>query len=234
MGHDIHLTAYYGFSTFAESPPLKIKVGMNDTPSSEDLHDRLCSRARIPLREISQYPHGHIFDVEEIVQPKDPDCTARLDVGNDYMMAELTRVLDQDFTAKQSDKEYPFRLISRRHNNFMNSTGTQIRRLNRGKPYNPTYMHPNDIAALGLNSGDSVVVSSRYDSIPSIIEEDRTLRPGVIQMHHAFGGLVEDDDKFLSQGSNIARLIRNELEFDPISGIPRMGDIPVKVSAPPG
>ena len=35
----------------------------------------------------------------------------------------------------------------------MNSSGTDLAKLNRGKPYNPAYMHPDAIAALGLQTG---------------------------------------------------------------------------------
>ncbi len=42
----------------------------------------------------------------------------------------------------------------------MNSSGTNLAKLNRGKPYNPAYMHPDAIAALGLQAGDLVTVAS--------------------------------------------------------------------------
>ncbi|MCB2059374.1 MAG: molybdopterin-dependent oxidoreductase [Novosphingobium sp.] len=233
MDLDLHLTAYYGFSTFEESPPLRVRIGRDDTLDTQELHMKLCSKARIPIEEVAKYPHGHIFDVEAIVEPRDPDCTNRLDIGNPYMMDQLAGILKGDSPTRQSDSEFRFRLVCRRHNNFMNSSGTQLPRLNRGRPFNPTYMHPDDIAALGLASGDSIAVSSRHDAIPSILQEDVSLRRGVIAMHHAFGGLVDDDDKYPSQGSNIARLICNEAEYDPITGIPRMSDIPVNVTRAP-
>lgn len=199
LDFDINLTAYYGFSTFAESPTLHIRVGKNESPTSAELHKKLCSRARIPFADVNKYPHGHIFDVEEIVQPKDPDCTNCLDIGNAYMMDELARVLMQVPEGRLVDPDFPFRLICRRHNNFMNSMGTQIARLNHGRPFNPTFMRPDDMAGLGLNSGDEVSIATRDDAIPSIVQEDKSLRPGVIAMHHAFGGLVDEDDGFIAR-----------------------------------
>ena len=32
-----------------------------------------------------------------MVQPRDPDCAARLDVGNTYLLGELAEVLTEDF-----------------------------------------------------------------------------------------------------------------------------------------
>ncbi len=45
-----------------------------------------------------------------------------------------------------------------------------------------------------------------------------------------FGGLVDDDDRFVEQGSNVGRLTPSDVEYDPISGIPRMSNIAVAIS----
>src|SRR5206468_3110474 len=133
------------------------------------------------------HPHGHVFDVDAVVEERDSDCTARLDVGNHYMLDELAETF-AEVASRHDDAEHPFRLIPRRHGNFMNSSLTNLATLNRGKPYNPAYMHPSAIAALGLQTGDLVTVASPHDSIPSVLEADDTLRIDVIAMHHAFGG----------------------------------------------
>src|SRR3954468_6611269 len=136
----------------------------------------MCATSRIPLAEVRNHPHGNIFDVEALVAKRDPDCTALLDVGNADMMAELADVLVEDFATARSESAFPFRLIPRRHGNFMNSSLTNLAVLNRGKPYNPAYMHPSAIAGLGLQTGDLVTVTSPHDSIPSVLEADDTLR----------------------------------------------------------
>ena len=177
------------------------------------------------------HPHGNIFDVEALVAKRDPDCTALLDVGNADMMAELADVLVEDFTTARSESAFPFRLIPRRHGNFMNSSLTNLAVLNRGKPYNPVYIHPDAIAALGLVSGGSVTVVSPHDSISCVAEADSTLRRDVVAMHHAFGGLPSEDDEFRSRGSNVGRLVATEVDYDPITGMPRQGNIAVRIVA---
>jgi hypothetical protein len=72
---------------------------------------------------VKRYPHGHIFDSEVIVQPRDPACLDRLDCGNAVMLAQLEEVLAQDYRTLQDPPDFPFRYIPRRHNNFMNSSG---------------------------------------------------------------------------------------------------------------
>ena len=190
----------------------------------------MCANSRIPLDEVARHAHGEIFDVDAIVQERDPDCTDRLDVGNEYMLAELAGLLGEDFRTARDDPRYPLRLIPRRHGSFMNSSGTNLPKLNGGKGYNPAYMHPEAMAALGIDAGSLVTVTSPHDFIPSVLEADDTLRRDVIAMHHAFGGLTSEDDEVRDRGSNVGRLVPTDVDFDPITGLPRQGNIPVRVT----
>ena len=91
-------------------------------------------------------------------------------------------------------------------------------------------MHPEDLNKLGISDGNRVNVATEYDSIPAIVESDATLLPGVVAMAHAFGGLVDEDHRYHELGSNTGRLIRTEVDYDPITGMPRMGNIPVAIT----
>ncbi len=219
-----------GGGHFMESPPVVINMNGDTSLTTEELFAQMCSTSRIPLDEVAAHPHGHIFDVEEVVAERDADCDARLDVGNAVLLGELAEVLAEQVRTG-ADAAFPFRLIPRRHGNFMNSSGTNLAALNRGKSYNPAYMHPVAIEALGLRSGDLVTVTSPHDSIPSVVEADETLRPDVIAMHHAFGGLPSEDGEVLARGSNVGRLVPTDTEYESITGLPRQGDIPVRVTA---
>jgi anaerobic selenocysteine-containing dehydrogenase len=90
-------------------------------------------------------------------------------------------------------------------------------------------MHPDDLTELGLEPGQVITIASRHDRIPSIVEADKTVRRKVVTMYHCFGGLVEEDDKFADLGSNVCRLTPSDIEYDPISGIPRMSNIAVAI-----
>jgi len=212
------------------APPVRIDISRENKPTTEEIYARICQTARIPLEEVRKYPHGNLFEIHETVQEKDADCRDGLDVGNDYMMRDLADVASFDVASDWEDAGYPFRLISRRSNNFHNSSGTRLYKLHRGKPYNACFMRPEDIAELGLQSGDRITIRSRHDGIPSIVEDDRTMRRKVLAMYHCFGGLVEEDGKFTELGSNVGRLVPNDKDYDPITGIPRMGNIPVRIT----
>lgn len=221
-----------GGGRFMESAPVVIQMTGDTELTTEQLFEQMCATARIPLDEVRRHPHGKIFDVDAVVQPRDPDCTARLDVGNDHMLAELAEVLTEGSASARDDAAFPLRLIPRRHNNMMNSSGTQLAQLNRGKPYNPAYMHPDAIAAAGLCDGAEAVLVSPHDWLPCVVEADDSLRVDVVSMHHAFGGLTDEDDEFRRRGGNVGRLIPTEVDYDPVTGIPRQGNIPVRVEGP--
>jgi anaerobic selenocysteine-containing dehydrogenase len=231
LGLDLQMTVAFGFGAFMEAPPVQIDVRPDDRLTTEEIYERICATSRVPIEQVVQHPHGKVFEIEEQVRERDPDCQDRLDVASPYMMNELAQVAAVDFRADHADQAYPFRLISRRSNNFVNSSGLGVAKLHRGKLYNPTFMHPEDLAELNLAPGDRVMLRSPHDAVPSIVEPDETLRRKVIAMWHGFGGLMDEDDRFLELGSNVARLSSNDAEYDPITGIPRMGNIPVSVTA---
>ncbi|BBY26736.1 molybdopterin-containing oxidoreductase family protein [Mycolicibacterium sediminis] len=233
MNLDLWFVNFFGGGggRFMESPPAIINMNGETTLTTEEVFEQMCAGSRIPFDEVRRHPHGKIYDVDDVVAERDADCTARLDLANAFMIDDLGAVLAEDFATARADSEYPFRLIPRRHGSFMNSSGTNLPTLNRGKAYNPAYMHPDSIAALGLASGDLVTVTSPHDGIPSVVEADDTLRRDVIAMHHAFGGLPAEDAEVLDRGSNVGRLVPTDVEFDPITGLPRQGNIPVRVTA---
>jgi hypothetical protein len=78
-----------------------------------------------------------------------------------------------------------------------------------------------------------VTVASPHDSIPSVLEADDSLRPDVVATHHAFGGLPSEDAEVCDRGSTVGRLIPTEIDYDRITGLPRQGNIPVRVTVRP-
>ena len=218
-----------GGGRFMESAPVVVQLNGDSELTTEELFEQMCSTSRIPLDEVRSHPHGHIFDVDEVVAERDADSEARLDVGNEVLLSGLPEILAEDFRTTQNDTEFPMRLIPRRHPNFMNSSGITLAALNRGKPYNPAFVHPDTLASLGLESGTAVTVASRHARIPCVVEADETMRHDVISMHHAFGGFPADDHAYRDHGSNVGRLVPTDAEYDPITGMPRQANIPVRI-----
>ncbi|MEH6583838.1 MAG: molybdopterin-dependent oxidoreductase [Halioglobus sp.] len=233
MDRDLIFASAFGFSKYMEANHEIMPLSRTDKPTMEDLYASICAHSRIPLEEVKKYPHGHIFDSDVNVASKDIDCEAKLDCGNETMMAQLAEVFDQDYKAMQNTPDFPYRYIPRRHNNFMNSSGRSIVKLAGKNSYNPIWIHPADMVNIGVASGDSVRIATAHDAILAVVEADDTLRKGVVAIAHAFGGLIEEDHRYKELGSNTGRLVRTDEDYDPISGMPRMGNIPVAITVCP-
>jgi anaerobic selenocysteine-containing dehydrogenase len=231
-----------------------VEFDMENQPSTDWVLEGLMNGSRIPLEQIRQHPHGKIYDDEEIrVGPGDPDSVDRLDVGNRDMIAELAAIRAEPFRGSglhgdqgegstsgnaEGDEErtasheaaFPFQLISRRLPNVYNSSGRDIAKLNGRRPYNPAFLHPEDLSMLGLAKGDVVEISSSHASILGVAEPAPEVRRGIVSMAHCFGEAPKRDADVREIGSNTSRLVDNERDFDPHTGIPRMSAIPVSIS----
>ena len=204
----------------------RFELDPTESPTTDDVLGAMLRNARIPVDEVKAHPHGARFVDETItVGPPEPGQEGRLDIGSGPMMASLEAFLDGPGPAE--DTEHPFRMISRRMLHVQNS---MLRGYSRTRaPYNPAYLHPDDMADLGLADGDLVEISSRRSTITGIAEADAGLRRGVVSMSHGYGDLPGDGDADPRAGSNTARLVDVDDRHDPHSGQPRMSDLPVRL-----
>ena len=208
-------------------------LDMNARYKTDELFDILTAGSRIPLDEVRKHPHGKLYTDESIrVLPKDENCTERLDLANEHMMRELDEVRAEPLTGHAGyagQATFTHRLVSRRMNEVYNSSGRDIPKLMKNGGYNPAFMNPTDIAALGLHAGDVVEIASAHAKILGVVEEADDIRPGVVSMSHAFGDAPTEDHRVFSIGSNTGRLTSVTEDYDPRTGMPVMSAIPVNV-----
>ena len=169
------------------SGPQWVDLDMKRPPTTDELFAHLLHGSRVPLEEIKQHAHGAIFgEPTQAVQPRDADCEARLELGNAVMLGELSEVSAEP---PVRDPDYRFRPVSRRRPDVLNSCGHDIPRLTRDYRYNPAFMNPVDLEALGLESGDVVEIRSDHAAILGIVEPAPDVKAGVISMTHCFGAV---------------------------------------------
>ena len=226
MDLPLRVVSAYSWGPEAAEPET-FDLDMREKPTTDELFEALTAGSRVPLAEVKRHPHGAVFpDPAAVVEPPDPGFEARLDLANPVMLDELAEV---DAEPDERETGYGFRLVSRRLPDVHNSAGRDIPRLVRKWSYNPAFMHPDDLRALGLESGDAVEIESGHASILGVVEAAPDVRPGVVSMPHAFGDAPERDAELREIGSNTGRLTPVDREYDPYSGIPRMSAIPVHV-----
>lgn len=223
----MELVVTHAMGPHAESPPSRISFPRGYVPSLDELFEQAFARSRVPFDEVKRFPHGRVFAADVVVQPREPDCTARLQLGAPLMMTQLAGLLEPS-AADADQSDFPFRLISRRANAFVNSVGTELPLLLRNKRHNPLFMHPADMAQQGLAAGTQIWVASRHGEIPAVVEPDDSLREGCVAMWHGFGtGGSRDNDDPLA-GSNVNRLLSFD-EHDALTGMPRLSAVPVAI-----
>lgn len=229
MGVDIPVTLRFGNGPQAEHDPETFTLRPSGPkPTTDQIIAMAHAQSRVPLEQVKQNPNGQIFESDQRVLPREEDNDARFALAAAPMLQELADVYDEDQRA--IEKDYPFRLVPRRLNNILNSFGRRIPQLAR-KSYNPAFMHPEDMAMLGLAEGDEVRIASLHGEIRGIVEGEAALRRGVVSMSHGFGrNPGEDDGEARTSGGNTGRLMSAEVEYDPITGIPRMGAIAVRIT----
>jgi len=228
MGLPLTIESAYSWGPDIETPA-RNELDMQHPPTTDELFEMLAAGSRIPLAEVKRHPHGAVFpDPPSIVQPKDASCTAKLDLANGIMLAELAEVAAEP---PERETEYSHRLVSRRLLDVHNSAGRDIPKLVRKYRYNPAFMHPDDLESLGVAPGELITIESDHSTIHGVAEAESNLRIGVISMPHAFGDAPGDDNdaRVREIGSNTGRLTSVERDYDPYTGIPRMSAIPVNV-----
>ena len=78
-------------------------------------------------------------------------------------------------------------LIGRRHQRDNNSWLHNVPRLTRGRPRHALLAHPDDLAARGIRSGETVVVRSATGRVEVEVEATDDVMPGVVSLPHGYG-----------------------------------------------
>jgi anaerobic selenocysteine-containing dehydrogenase len=197
-------------------------------PTPDAYLDFTHAGSRVALDEVRRYPGGRVFEPAMPVRvlPARPGRTvARMDVAPSAVIDQLREIRRDRFSAAGGyggDTRFTHRLISRRMLEVYNSTGDHLPELRRRFPYSPAFMHPQDLARLGVGAGAVVRIESDHSFIYAIAATSRDILPGVVSMAHARGGTPDDI-------GSTNRLVTTERDFEPISGMPRQSAIPVNV-----
>jgi len=210
------------------------QLDIDRKPTPDEYLDFTHAGARVALDEVRRYPGGHVFEPAQPVrvEPARPGReTARMNVAPPVVIDRLRAIRAErwaDCGGYDGDQRFTHRLISRRMLDVYNSTGDHLPALCRRAAYSPAFMHPNDLQRLGIGSGDMVRIESDHAFIYGIAAAATDIRPGVISMAHARGGVPDAS----CMGDGIAstnRLVTSERNFEPVSGMPRQSAIPVNV-----
>ncbi|WP_086618861.1 molybdopterin-containing oxidoreductase family protein [Erythrobacter tepidarius] len=221
------LAHYLGLQMVLNGGPLP----MDRKPTKEEFLDLMVAGSLKKPSEVRKdcqanggaamvYPELH-----PLVEPPDESAFHRFDLAAGEMPAQLGRYAENRATKEGFD----FRLISRRSKTRFNSIGHPLKKLRAKTTTNPAYIHPEDIAALGLKEGGLVAISSPHATIHGIVKASDKVRRGVVSMAHAYGDADATKDDVRERGASTNRLVSEVVDYDPITGQSLQSAIPVKL-----
>ncbi|MBI1252132.1 MAG: molybdopterin-dependent oxidoreductase [Alphaproteobacteria bacterium] len=217
----------------ADAHRTRFKAG-EPTPDPLTAWDAVLNGAPISFRDVRADPDafkGKVFDRQAaVVQPRPADWTGRLNIGNPAMMEELNDAALRLGKSAETD-DFPYRVISRRLSDILNSTWHEDPVQRSRVPHHPAFMNPADMAAIGVQEGDIVELESARASIQCVAVEAPDVRAGCLSVPHAWGTNPDEAEDPLGAGGNTGRLSFNDRDFDKRTGIPLMSAIPVRVRA---
>jgi anaerobic selenocysteine-containing dehydrogenase len=171
-------------------------------------------------------PSGFTFsrhDYDEIWQLVDRD---RIQLAVPEMLEWIARL---DPARERPDPEYPFSLVNgqrRSHN------ANQILRppaWRRSDPDGALWIHPADLAELGVETGGWIAVVTPTGRVVVRAEADHSMRRGQVALPHGFGMSYPDGrGGRVTNGPRINEITAAE-DRDPIAGTPHHKDVPVRL-----
>ncbi len=211
--------------------PVDISAERSDEPATADaLWERLCASGSVPLHEVQAHPHGLVADIPaRIVEPlREPvRATDRLQLADHQMLQELETVLNEG-SVRVHQTVWPFLLTSRRMTEYYNSWGQDIPAARSRHGANPAFVHPRDLAALGLADGEIATIESQHGTIRAVLRAAPDVAPSTVSIAHCWGD--EDgagDIRWV--GSSVNELVSNEDQVSDEVGMARQSAIPVRI-----
>ena len=193
----------------------------------------LLSGRRTTMRALRAHPEGVDLGPLCPTMPgrlQTPGKKVRLAV--DLVLGDLPRLARHvdDLAAAPTGDE--LLLIGRRHRSDNNSWMHNSPRLTRGRPRHHLLMHPDDLAARGLEDGAIVRVASRVGEVATQVQASEDMMRGVVSLPHGYGH--QRDGVRLAHARTVPGVSINDLT-DPerldVSGNAALNGVPVRVTS---
>jgi anaerobic selenocysteine-containing dehydrogenase len=211
---------------------------MVEPPTQEQLLALLARHGSVPFEAIRAHPQGKIFDVDPMQVLPAADDAARFDVAPADVSDELAALsresaLHAAIGLPPHDAESCTHLLAvRRVREVQNKMYQHLDAIRKRMPDNPAWVHPDDLAALGVASGEPIEIRSAHGCIVARAEADETLRRGVVSITHGFDTCAEAGAPG-NAGVNVNRLTSATLDREPINAMPRLTALPVRLRRAP-
>ncbi|WP_340317948.1 molybdopterin-containing oxidoreductase family protein [Rhizorhabdus argentea] len=222
MGKTLHIKRPFFGVAHRDIPGPACTVG--DETTTEDIVRWMADTGRGSYDDLKNMPHGRLFnEAEAVATAQMEDDGSRLDLCPQDVEAEIYAVRGSD----DDVAGYPFRLISRRLIEVMNSAYTAAAQTRRRFPTNPIFMNEADMTRLDVIEGGQIKLRSQSGAVViGRVRKDSGLQPGVISMCHGWGNPEVSGDQDPDAFSGRLPSLRTELQT--INFMPRLSAVPVQ------
>lgn len=198
---------------------------MDRRPSNEEIIAHIVQDGQIPFETLQTLRKGTLVDVPPQVVQGAREDSGRFEVGPPDVCDEIAQVFGE---FAQVPAERPrFLLVSRRMRHVLNGMFRNITGIADRVPTNPAFLHPADLAALGLVDGEAIDMRSEFGSIRTVVQSDESLKPGTVSMTHCWSDMLGEG---AAKGANVNELTSSREAIEPINAMPRLSAIPVTLA----
>jgi len=193
----------------------------------EELDRWLLEPTGITYDELAAHPEGLRYGPADVPSREDVvfhTPSGRIELASAYLAGlgyDELPVYHRPAYLEDEDTDYPFVLMTgARQLLFAHSRYHNVDRFLTAVPGPAVEMHPDDAAALGVESGDTVRLTSRIGTleVPVDVVAPNEIQARCLQLTHGW------------EAAN-ANLLTHDDRFDPISGFPLMKSVEVRVDA---
>jgi anaerobic selenocysteine-containing dehydrogenase len=205
-------------------------------PSAEDIMRALNSNSRTPFDDLKENPSGKLYgdretEVGGVIPNMIGHADKRMAVGHPEAMAELREVRGEPMPTNGSYSEgedFQFRAITYRMPEVYCTTGHNLPRAERKRPYNPVLISADDLAAHGFADGECIIVDSGHGQVEGILELSGDVAKGTLGIAHGWGDPA-DERPVEQKGTNVQKLIPFDVRYDKLTGLAQQSAYPVNL-----
>ena len=205
-------------------------------PAAEDIMRALNANSRTPFDDLKENPSGKLYgdretEVGGVIPNMLGHADRRIAVGHPEAIAELRQVRAEPLPiggGYGSGEDFQFRAITYRMPEVYCTTGHNLPRAEKKRPYNPILISREDLAANGFADGECVIVDSGFGRQEGILEATDEVAPGTLGIAHGWGDPADDRPVEL-KGTNVQALIPADQRYDRVTGLALQSAYPVNL-----
>lgn len=203
-------------------------ISSETKPTKFELLQAITKGSRADLAYLRDNPGGHIFEGMSVEVEATPEsANGRLKLFPDGVADEFEVLAAGD----ASTADFSHVLIGMRSKYVLNSFGRNLPAIaKKAGSTNPANIHPDDLAAMGIEDDSEITIRSRHGEIPAIVKANDKIKPGVIAMHHCWGVAPGQQAPVREVGSNTNLLVNGDEDLQRYTAMTRSSGIPVNVS----